>query len=281
VTAPGVATLSGRAGGLTWEFVRRPVDVRLAGLVVGLAGYAEHSDRPVRRHEGPGASVPVILSFGPAMRVGGARHTTFAAGMHDRAAQTEFTGEQCGIELRLTPLGAFRLLGVPPGEYANQAIELPLLDRLAGQAAGQAPDWAGRLDAVEAALLDRAAFLDRAARAPAPDPAVAWAWRVLERSGGAVPVGALAEEIGWSRRHFAARFRHQVGLTPKAAARVLRFERASRALRAGGSAAAVAAACGYADQSHLVREFRALAGRTPTGYLAERDAAQVTFVQDG
>lgn len=273
MTTAGVATLSGRAGGLTWEYVRRPVDARLAGLVPAIAGYAEQSDRPVRRREGPVAWVPVILSFGPSLHVGGARHTTFAAGMHDRAAATEFTGAQRGIELRLTPLGAYRLLGVPPGEFANQAIELPVLDRVAARAA-DAPDWAGRFDAVEAALLRRAAD------GPAPDPAVAWAWRALCRSGGAVPVGALAREIGWSRRHFAARFRHQVGLAPKAVARVLRFERATRALRAGAPAATVAATCGYADQSHLVREFRALAGCTPTGFLAGHDAAQVTFVQD-
>jgi AraC-like DNA-binding protein len=274
MSGPGVATLSGRAGGLSWEYVRRRVDGRLAGLVIDLGGYAEHSDRPVRRREVPAPSVPVILSLGPGIQVGGDRHTTFAAGMYDRAAQTEFTGEQRGIEFLLTPLGAYRVLGVPPGEFANQAIELPWLDRLA-QRAGEAPDWAGRLDAVEAVILDRAA------RGPAPDPAVAWAWRVLYQSGGAVPVGALATEIGWSRRHFAVRFRQQVGLAPKAAARVLRFERASRALLAGASAAAVAVRCGYADQSHLVREFRALAGSTPTTFLAERDAAQVTFVQDG
>jgi AraC-like DNA-binding protein len=73
----------------------------------------------------------------------------------------------------------------------------------------------------------------------------------------------------------------QVGLAPKPAARVLRFQRAAELLlppgpdggsraRAARSVADVAATCGYADHAHLVREFRTLAGCTPTEYLAER-----------
>jgi AraC-like DNA-binding protein len=115
---------------------------------------------------------------------------------------------------------------------------------------------------------------------PSADPAIAWAWRVLHRRGGDVPVGALAAEIGWSRRHFAARFRAEIGLSPKVAARVLRLERARSLLARGEPAGLVAARSGYTDQSHLVREFRALAGCTPSRYLAEMDGEQVTFVQD-
>jgi AraC-like DNA-binding protein len=48
----------------------------------------------------------------------------------------------------------------------------------------------------------------------------------------------------------------------------------------GGKAAAVSATCGYTDQSHLVREFRALAGCTPGEFVAELDPEQVTFLQD-
>jgi len=274
VSGAGVATLSGRAGGLAWEYVQRPVHPALAGLVEAVSGYAEHSARPVRRREGPVACVPVILGLGTPITVGGIRHTSFAAGLADSAAHTEFTGEQRGIELRFTPQGAYRLLGLPPGEFANQVVALPLLDALA-ERAGDGPDWGARLDLVEAGLLRRAAG------GPAPDPAVTWAWHTMRRCGGRVSVGGLAAALGWSRRHFAARFRSEVGLAPKAAARVVRFERAARLLAAGTAAAAVAARCGYADQSHLAREFRALAGCTPTEYLAERDAAQVTFVQDG
>ena len=94
----------------------------------------------------------------------------------------------------------------------------------------------------------------------------------LERSHGQVPVNVLADEIGWSRRHFGVRFRQAVGLAPKPTGRVLRFRRATDLLTRGPvrSIADLAAACGYADHSHLVREFHSLAGCTPSQFVAAR-----------
>jgi AraC-like DNA-binding protein len=76
-------------------------------------------------------------------------------------------------------------------------------------------------------------------------------------------------------RRFGTRFRTEIGLAPKEAARVVRFDRARRLLQRRVAAAgppelaALAAACGYYDQAHLAREFRALAGCPPSRWLAE------------
>jgi len=81
----------------------------------------------------------------------------------------------------------------------------------------------------------------------------------------------LADEIGWSRRHFISRFREQVGLAPKATAQVLRFNRVCGLLqqrRPGTTITDIAMACGYADHSHLTREFQHMAGCTPSDWLA-------------
>jgi len=256
--------------GVAWQLARHPADPRLAGLVVDACGYTELSDRPVTRRQLPHPAVTVILNLGPPISVDGVARRTFVAGMHDVWSTTEFTGAQCGVELRLTPLGARRLLGMPADELTNVVTPLPLLDRLAERLAAL-PDWGQRLDVALASV---------AADGPDPDPAVAWAWRVLRRRGGDVPIGALAAEIGWSRRHFATRFRAEIGLSPKVAARVLRLGQARSLLVNGVPAGSVAARCGYTDQSHLVREFRALAGCTPSAYVAELDGEQITFVQD-
>ena len=115
-----------------------------------------------------------------------------------------------------------------------------------------------------------------------PDPEVVRAWRRLHAER--VPVGLLAREVGWSRRRLLTRFRAQIGLTPTLAARVLRFRRAADLLVPGVGPdgrpadvriADVAAATGFADHSHLVREFRALAGCPPRVLLAEHTVPDV------
>ena len=101
-----------------------------------------------------------------------------------------------------------------------------------------------------------------------------------------MPIGRLATEVGWSHKHLIARFRQQVGLAPKTAARLVRFR---GVLRQVGSDrrldwGLLAAEAGYADQAHLVREFRQFTGTTPTDFLARTRAAhgehEINFVQD-
>jgi AraC-like DNA-binding protein len=197
--------------------------------------------------------------------------TAMVGGLHPGPAVVAQGPAQTGVQLRLTWRGARALLGVPAGELAGDCVDLAvllgrraggLLDRLA-----TAPTWPRRF-----ALLD-AELTDLAARGPgdgAVAPEVGYAWDRLDATGGRLPVGALAREVGWSRRHLAARLRAETGLAPKAAARVIRFERACDRLRRGAPLAAVAADCGYADQQHLARDFRDLAGQTATDWRAER-----------
>jgi AraC-like DNA-binding protein len=100
------------------------------------------------------------------------------------------------------------------------------------------------------------------ARSEVPDARVRWATRAL---WDGTRVEAVAEELGWSRQHLARRFRGNVGVSPKAFARIARMQRALRVL-AGESVASlaeVAARLGYFDEAHMARDFGSLAGVTP------------------
>jgi len=103
----------------------------------------------------------------------------------------------------------------------------------------------------------------------APDPLVAAAGGGL--SAG-IPVGEVAAALGVLPRTLRRRFTAQVGLSPKRFARVQRLQRVVRDLDGQVQVdwAAVAARHGYADQPHLVEEFRQLVGVTPTEYLRSR-----------
>jgi transcriptional regulator GlxA family with amidase domain len=100
----------------------------------------------------------------------------------------------------------------------------------------------------------------------------------LRSSGGLVRIDDLAASTGWSRKRLWSRFRDQLGVTPKRAARLVRFDRAAHRLAAGDRVASVAAETGFADQSHLHRDVTALAGTTPAEvagapWLAVEDVA--------
>jgi transcriptional regulator GlxA family with amidase domain len=107
-------------------------------------------------------------------------------------------------------------------------------------------------------------------RARRPSPDVEWAWRRLRATGGLLPVGSLARELGCSRRHLIGRFREQIGPAPKTAARLVRFQRTVRLLERHdrGRFAEIAQRCGYYDQAHMNREFRQLAGTAPGELVA-------------
>ncbi|MFE9689935.1 helix-turn-helix domain-containing protein [Micromonospora sp. NPDC005806] len=259
-------------------------DPRLRPYVDRYLGYREHTARPLVRREVAGAFVVLILGWGAPLDVTDARAAersaygvnAFVAGPFDAYCATRTIGAGAGVQVLLTPPAARRLLGLPLDELANRAVPVDRLgrwlDRLRDELAGL-PDWPGRFARLDAALAARLAL------AGPVDRRMLRAWRLLDGSGGGVGVGALADEIGWSRRHLAVVFRREFGLPPKTVARLLRFQRAYATLGrelitapAGGAGhietdgpgwAELAARCGYYDQSHLIREFREFAGATP------------------
>jgi AraC-like DNA-binding protein len=272
----------------SWEVQRGRPHPGLRPHVLSYTGYAEYARVPLRRMEVPTTTIPLIVSLGPSLLVNGERHESFAAGIDDAVVITEYAGDQLGVEVNVTPLGARALLGLPMSELTRRVVALdallgPRLHELV-ERLSEAPDWTARF-----ALLD-AVLLTRLQRAPRQAPEIEHAWARLQGTGGAVSIATLAAETGWSRRHLTACFGAEVGLAPKAVARILRFERVTSTLRAqrGAGLAEIAYACGYADQAHLNRDFRAFAGTTPTDYVARLlpdgagiAAGEFPNVQDG
>ncbi|HEY1640516.1 MAG TPA: helix-turn-helix domain-containing protein [Streptosporangiaceae bacterium] len=269
----------------------------LRSLIGRYSGYRDAGQRPGRHRGLPSPYLTVIFTLDEPLEVAvhpdpaqaGGAFATLAGGLHTVPALITHDGSQSGVQVALSPLGARAILGLPAGELASLDVEgSEVLGPLAGQvqdklrAAGSWPERFAVVDellwarACASAAVARGGSADLArGRGPGVSPEVGCAWRRLMRTGGQTPVAALAAETGWSDRHLRSRFRAETGLTPKAAARVIRFERARRLLlrRAqagtGSSLAELAAECGYYDQAHLDRDFRGLAGCPPTTWLAE------------
>jgi AraC-like DNA-binding protein len=275
-TAPG----SRHPGPVLSESVAHRVPAPLRPLVAGVTGY---------RHEGLVPSVhrglpspfltlvlpldePLVVVAHPDPGQPGGAYDALVGGLHTRPALIGTGTRQHGIQLALTPAGARALLGVPPAALASVDAELAdVLGPVAAELTDRvrtAEGWAGRFAALDEVLT-------RIARPRPPSPEVAEAWRLTAAAGGRVRVAALARHVGWSDRRLRERFRTELGLSPRDAVRVARFDRARRRLAravAAGTAvdlAEFAVTAGYADQAHLTREWRRLAGLPPRRWLAE------------
>lgn len=253
-------------------------------------GYEEWPAAPMVRREVARNGLALILAFADQLEVwDGAEEPVrslgaFAIGNQSGSSLTRLGGHQHGVQVELTCSGALGLFG-EVGELNDAAIPIDdvlgrwgseLVEKLA-----EASTWDERFSLLDVALGDRMADENGFCRLT---PEVRWLRRQLIDSGGQAHVEPLMDETGWSRRFVTERFRRQVGVAPKAYARVLRFTRAAALLRGIGeerTLADVAMECGYYDQSHFTRDFVALSGSTPRDYVAESGGEPgVSFLQD-
>ncbi len=222
----------------------------------------------------PHPAVTLLLEFGT-----GAPVVDYAGGRQQRGSVVAGPGIGSGgavwargenvecVQVRLSPVIARAVLGVSPADLDGAVVAL---DDLWGREAsrirerlGEASSWQDRF-ALTDALLAR-----RYEAGPPVDPEVAWAWDRIVGDRGLVRVDGLAGEVGWSRKRLWSRFRSQLGLPPKRAVKLVRFDHAAHRLVAGEGAARVAADGGYTDQSHLHRDVVAFTGVTPANVAGE------------
>jgi len=190
-------------------------------------------------------------------------------------AHSEFfvidTAQQHSVAgVHFKPGGAFPFLDPPASELHNTLVSLEdLWGRLARHLRErllEAPTPQARFRILEQTLLARAA--ERLQR----HPAVAFALHEFHGLPHTRTIADVTGQIGLSAKRFIDLFSGEVGLTPKLFCRVRRFQRVLRRIGAGRPVewAAVAADCGYFDQSHFIHDFRAFSGINPSTYIAQR-----------
>jgi AraC-like DNA-binding protein len=247
-----------------WEVATPARSPRMAG--VSMAGFRDLGRTPVGLRLIPHPAVTLALMFGAGSitvvdATGRPRRGSLVAGLGFGSVRVERAEDFECLQMRLSPLVACAVLGVSPVDLEGSVVALDDLcgrdgSRVSEQLA-EASCWEDRF-AVADAWLGR-----RRGTGPSVDGEVAWAWERIRVSRGQVRVDQMAAELGWSRKRLWLRFRDQIGLPPKGAAKLVRFDHAAHRLIAGQDAARVAADGGYTDQSHLHRDIVAFSGVTP------------------
>jgi AraC-like DNA-binding protein len=255
-----------------WEMIPRVPSPDVSGFVARIDGYVQRGPAMLHRQL-PSGRMPFIISVGDPL-IGAPAHEDelsayqgFVAGLHDSYATTEF-GNSAGVQIDLSPLGMHMLLGGRPmHEFTNRMVQLEDAFGIAGRELVeqiQEGDWEKRFDCMET-------FIARRLRtAPQPAEDVAYAWHRLNQTAGCIGIGSLASEMGYSRKQLIGRFRDRIGMTPKLAARVLRFQHARKLVESADEInwSDIAFDAGYYDQSHLIRDFVQFSGSSPTDYAA-------------
>lgn len=220
------------------------------------------SREPVREYVVPTGTLHVALRLaGPPVRVDGTDlgHAVIG-GPRSRYWTREVTAASLTVGAQLVPGAAYPLLGVPARVLAERHVALDSVWSDAGEIIERVREAAtadAALDVFEAALARRLGLVS----ACEIEVLVAYAARALEDGAS---VSEIVAASGFSHRHVTRVFHEHVGLTPKRYARVRRVVGAvDGTLRQGGVLAQVAARAGFADQAHLTREMRAIAGVTP------------------
>lgn len=244
--------------------------VELFWYVAGRANYERDRRLPTgRTHLLFNLGTPPLLFDRDAKKAPRAFPTCWIAGQHDTYIETGSHGETVLLGAQFASHGAYRLLHFAQHELSGEVTELETLfgDRILSlrQPMLDAPTPQACFQLLEHWLLGLLATgkpvhasVTATQRAVAIDP-------------GRLELKSLSRDLGVSREHLIRRFREQVGLTPKAYANILRFDRALTLARSARTSwAEIAAHCGYYDQAHLVNDFQRYAGRAPSTLLRDQ-----------
>lgn len=255
------------------QFFEAEIAPELQGTISRIIGYRDVSGRPSLHKEPASLQVTLVISFAEPFRIGlrdeptaADTHSSFASGLFAGPVIIETSGASSCLQIDFTATGARRFFRLPMSELAGRLVGLEDLLGVAGSALreqlGNAPDWQSRASIAQAFVISRTRL------SPPPSAEIGWAFSEIARQRGRGTVESLAAGLGWSRKHLSDRFAGEIGVGPKSVARIVRIRSAMRLARTGISGwADVAADGGFADQAHLVREFRELAGETPSSWL--------------
>jgi AraC-like DNA-binding protein len=263
-----------------------PPDASLAARVECLWSLeAGPAPAPAPTRVFPDGCIELIVHVGPAWSwqpEGGefeVQPDAFVVGQLTRPFRLAPAGDGLAMGARLRAAGARAVLGAdldrlrdavtPLGEFWGEAPARDLVQRLRAA-----------VDAVERVALMNEALLRHADDTHAAHSAIRVAVAMILEKRGDVAIAPLAREAGWSERHFARRFEREVGCLPRQFARTVRFQHLLALLGSDSKVdwAGLAWDSGFADQAHLIREFRRFTGATPGSFETEALALARRFV---
>lgn len=216
-------------------------------------------------------SVGLVFNWGDTLELNSGRFPQAISldTISEKSKQLNLQGNVAAFGVLFQPGGAFPVLGVPMPELVGiEAV-------LAQASFRDLPELYEQL-AERATLRERIGLVEgwlerQLGRARPQSPIIAPSLAAINRANGQLVIPQLAQAVALGQRQLERLYQEQVGLSPKKMAQLRRVRQARAALKQGcHSLTDIAYQCGFYDQAHFIREFKASTGLTPTAYLTRQ-----------
>jgi AraC-like DNA-binding protein len=197
--------------------------------------------------------------------------TSILIGLYSEPYEVRFLNDVQVFGIRFKPEAWLPVLGIPASELCNGHEDLSMVMGVAHEDlvehVREAADIAGMIDHADTWILRRT--MDK----PYRRDHVHQAAELIRRAPTTLKIEELAGLVNIGQRQLERSFKQRIGVTPKQYQRMQRLNRVNRLLLHGlrMDLTEIAYACGFADQSHFIREFRLFTGERPNRFLRERD----------
>ncbi len=237
--------------------------------------HAGHAGDETAQRIVPSGLTELVFYFGTPPGISGGHHhfedSVLLSGQQTDPYDLNVSGALSLFSVYFRPEGVRAFFDIPCDELADRHFPLRfLLKNETGELEGRLYDAATfreRVDLIESFLIGRLKRMDNHYVLKRLSQSVS----LIGEYNGQVGVDRLAAEACLSRKQYERSFMHHLGISPKQFSRTVRFQYAlaQKGMHPTMSLTSLAHDCGYYDQSHMIREFRALSGFTPSEFFSE------------
>jgi AraC-like DNA-binding protein len=249
-------------------YQEHPPDIRLTPFIETYwtaIGWVENGD--ILSKILPDGCVDILFSFGDASAANGLQSfLPNIVGTTTTFIEVIYTGKVQMFGIRFKPAGITAFTRVPIDEFTNQRVDMTLVDSVFDEqfydTLPEKKSIKEILQQVDTYLLNKLSYLFL------PDKQMLRAVDLIEQAQGQLLLADVASRVCLGQRHFERKFKSTVGISPKTFSKIVKFKNALRNLKTHPheSLFSIAIDCGYYDQTHLIKDFKALTGDVPTNF---------------
>lgn len=217
----------------------------------------DFAEKEVKRRVLPDGCVDIIFSFHR-------QSLPHIVGTMTTFLEVEYQGEVRFVGIRFKPGGITAFTRVPVNEFTDSRVELFSIESVFDKSFSEDISWERSttdiISSVDNYLLSKLSMLF------VLDKRIEFAVSLIKQGKGNIPIRFIAEQACLSKRQFERRFLSDIGISPKAFSRIIKFKNTHHLLKSGANQSLfdLAVDCGYYDHAHLIKEFKQLSGSLPS-----------------